>query len=267
MRSIFLAPFIVFGVIILASIPLLWVNYSWAGWQPASCMPNRCFCEALHDGFVRQPANAFSNLAFVLVGLLLIAIARDDWTRGVKDNRMQTERSYPIIFGIAMIVIGVGSFFYHASMTFVSQWFDLMGMYLFTTFALVYTYARLRPIRSPMFLLAYAVMNVMLGYLLIVNPEVRRQTFAAVVYAIIALEVLVLLVERPKIKMRYFFSALITFAVGYAIWIPDEANLNCNPSSLIQGHAVWHLLAAVAAFLLFLYYRSENGNAEPSFSR
>ncbi len=258
-RSILITPLAIFAVIALGSVALNWVNYSWANWLPASCMPNHCFCEALGDGFIRQPVNTYSNLAFVLVGLLMLAIGRDDWRRGAKNNLMQSERSYPIIFGVAAIVIGVGSFFYHASMTFVGQWFDVMGMYLFATLALVYTYARLRPIRPKMVLLAYIVVNAMLGYLLVVSPEARRQVFAAMIYAIIALELLVLFVERPKMRTRYFIAPLFTMAVAYGIWILDDNSVLCDSTSLLQGHAIWHLLTAVSAFLLFLYYRSEMG--------
>ncbi|MBI5030620.1 MAG: ceramidase domain-containing protein [Chloroflexi bacterium] len=263
-RSVFLTPLIIFAVIVLAAIPLLWVNYSWANWQPASCMPNRCFCEALRDGFIRQPVDTFSNLPYVLVGLLMIAIARDDWQRGARNNLMQSHRAYPILFGVAAIVIGAGSFFYHASMTFIGQWFDVMGMYLFASFGLVYAYARLRPIRPAMFLTAYVIMNAMLGYSLATNPDTLRQIFAAMVYGIIALEALVLLVERPKIKTRYFLGAFLCMAVAYAIWTLDENFTLCDPASLFQGHAIWHLLTALAAFLLYVYYRSETGKSSPA---
>jgi len=259
MRSIILRPLVIFAVMVLATIPLLWVNYSWANWQPASCLPNQCFCEALREGFIRQPINAYSSLAFVLAGWLMIAITRDDWRRGARNNLMQSQRAYPIIFGVASIVIGADSFFYHASLTFIGQWFDVMGMYLFASFGLVYGYARLRPIRPAMFLLAYAAMNAMLGYWLITNPDARRQVFTAMIYGIVALEALVLLVERPRITTRYFLGAILSLAVAYAIWTLDENRTLCDPTSWWQGHALWHALTAVAALLLYLYYRSETG--------
>jgi len=127
-RSIFTMPFVVFGLIVLFSLALNGMDYSWANWTPASCLPNDCFCEAVRDGFIRQPINTYSNLAFVLAGLMMIAFGRDDWSRGKRNNLMQSHRAYLLIFGFAAIVIGVGSFFYHASLTFIGQWFDLMGM-------------------------------------------------------------------------------------------------------------------------------------------
>ena len=99
----------------------------------------------------------------------------------------------------------------------------------------------------------------MLGYLLVVRPEIRREVFTAMIYGIFALEALIALVERPKIKTRYFIGALTMLGIAYGVWIFDERRVLCDPSSIVQGHAMWHLLTAVAALLLFQYYRSEEG--------
>ena len=247
---------ILFALITLASLALAFVNYSWTDWQPATCLPNNCFCEPLRDGFIRQPINTYSNLAYILVGLLILAHARDAQARA---NLMSSHHAYPLIFGGVTMAIGVGSFFYHASLTFVGQWFDLVGMYLFASFALLYTLARLRPMRGTTFAIGYVVMNAMLGYLLVVNPDVRRQVFAAMIYGVIALEALVLLAERPRMQTRYFIGALSSLAVAYGIWMLDESRVWCDPSSILQGHALWHFLTAASAGLLYLYYRSEDG--------
>src|SRR5688572_22117478 len=87
------------------------------GWKPASCMPDGCFCEAIRDGVIRQPLNALSSLAFVIVGVLVVLAMR----------RMS-------VFALAMAVIGFGSAFYHASLGFVGQFVDVTGMYLIATY-------------------------------------------------------------------------------------------------------------------------------------
>ncbi len=51
-------------------------------------------------------------------------------------------------------------------------------------------------------------------------------------------------------------AAVATMAVAFAIWIAAQHGW-CDPGSLLQGHAVWHLLNALAAYLLFAYYASE----------
>jgi hypothetical protein len=43
---------------------------------------------------------------------------------------------------------------------------------------------------------------------------------------------------------------------AFAIWNGTKEWL-CDPHSLIQGHAIWHILGAAAAYFLFRYYASE----------
>lgn len=233
------------------------IDYSWSGWQPASCMPDHCFCEAQQDALIRQPINAYTNLAFIFVGLVIFFIAQSDRLDSKRHHLIGSHWIYPLLFALALIITGGGSFFYHASFTFIGQWFDVFGMYLIATFALIYAYARLRPIRRELFLIGYLAMNAMLGYTLIVRPDLRREIFAALIYAVIALEVLYAFVEHPRIKLRYIVGAIGSLAVAYGIWFLDNNTMLCDPTSMLQGHAVWHLLGALAAFLLFLYYRSE----------
>jgi hypothetical protein len=55
---------------------------------------------------------------------------------------------------------------------------------------------------------------------------------------------------------RFALAAAGTMALAFAIW--NLANtVWCDPRSPVQGHAAWHLLGAVAAYLLFRYYASE----------
>jgi len=50
--------------------------------------------------------------------------------------------------------------------------------------------------------------------------------------------------------------SLASILVAFAIWNASKAWL-CQPHSLVQGHAIWHLLGAVSAYFLYRYYASE----------
>jgi len=39
---------------------------------------------------------------------------------------------------------------------------------------------------------------------------------------------------------------------AFAIWNATKQRL-CDPHSLVQGHATWHILCAVAAYFLYRY--------------
>ena len=56
----------------------------------------------------------------------------------------------------------------------------------------------------------------------------------------------------------WFIFGMISYFLAFAIWttgVPDHQN--CSPDSIIQAHGIWHLLTALATFLFFIHYRSE----------
>ena len=283
----FVRPLAIFVLITLVLVPLSWLPAPWAAghptaWRPATCMPDACFCEAIGSGFIRQPIDTWSNLAFVLVGLLIL----EDVLRpsSARSNLLAQRRVYGIIYAVAALLIGLGSWFYHASLTFVGQWFDVMGMYLLGTFMVLYTIARLRPLSGRAFTLSYVLFNVALGFSLIVVPELRRYLFGILLVVTIVLEVVIRYRSRglpvsgatrrraagrsrkrsdytdrlkPQLQNSYFIAALLIYVLAQIIWTLDLNHIVCDPVSVLQGHAVWHVLTALSAGLLYLYYRSE----------
>lgn len=65
----------------------------------------------------------------------------------------------------------------------------------------------------------------------------------------------------PEGRRRYvpwFWVGIVAFGSAYAIWTTGTADHPwCDPDSLVQAHAVWHLLCAVATVAFFLYFRTE----------
>ena len=55
-------------------------------------------------------------------------------------------------------------------------------------------------------------------------------------------------------------AAVATLVTAFGIWnLAQNGTTFCHPESLLQGHAAWHLLDAVAAYLLFRHYAAEGG--------
>ncbi|MDH3540270.1 MAG: hypothetical protein OEP52_09755, partial [Acidimicrobiia bacterium] len=56
----------------------------------------------------------------------------------------------------------------------------------------------------------------------------------------------------------WFWAGVASFVVAYAIWLTgtDEHEL-CRPDSLLQAHAIWHLLTALATWCFFKFLRTE----------
>lgn len=254
-------PAVVFALIFCAVIFFSQQEFSWKGWRPASCMPVSCFCESIRPGAVAQPANTWSSLGFVLAGLLIMGQCRHDLIGNLGQKRvnlMTRQKSYATTYGVALLLIGLGSTFYHASLTFVGQFFDVMGMYLLATFVLLYNLDRWRAMPKKSFVLMYLAANLILAYLLIEVPVLRRWIFGAILLAALAPEFLRRQQRQVDIQTKYLRAALATMLTAFIIWILDYTRILCDPNSWLQGHALWHLLGAQAAGYLYLYYRSEN---------
>jgi hypothetical protein len=68
--------------------------------------------------------------------------------------------------------------------------------------------------------------------------------------------------RRPAdIRRRYwpwFWIGTAAFVLAYRIWLDGTGDSpGCRPDSLIQAHAIWHLLSAVATLAFFFFLRTE----------
>ena len=235
-------------LLILSAVP----PSVWDAMSPASCLPDGCFCEAVSVSQpIRQPANTTSSLGFAAVGLWILIEA---W-RG--SRRSAFSPNHQIMLGVSAIVIGVGSAFYHASMTFVGQFFDIFGMYLLTSLMWVYALQRLTGWRMWTAAAVYFGLNAALTALQIGLPETRRYAFAVVLLLALLTEAVVWRKLRPAREYRWLWAGLLTFAAAYLIWSLDNSGAWCDPDSWLQGHAVWHVLGAVAVACLWRWYVSE----------
>ncbi len=246
-RSALLGAF----AIVLVTISALAVLPSniWAGWQPATCLQTGCFCESANaHSPIRQAANTYSSLAFVFSGMLVMA---------GKQTVSRLPRGYAVIMGISSIIVGVGSAFYHASLTFIGQFFDVFGMFLLAGFTLVYAIERIWDLRLTTTLSLYLALNLFLSWLQIAIPDTRRYAFAVVLMLALAFEYYFRLKKKPQIEVRWLWIGTGLLGGAYIIWILDNTRLVCFENSLLQGHAIWHILGAIAVLFLHRYYVSE----------
>ena len=93
-----------------------------------------------------------------------------------------------IWFGLTAIVIGVGSFLLHATLTLWGQFFDVLGMYLTSAFLIAYAVHRWRGWSGGAAIALYlGLCAVLLGFLIAI-PETRRWLFAVVLIGAIIIE-------------------------------------------------------------------------------
>ena len=220
--------------------------------------PNVKWCEAPLCSWVREPANTWSNLAYVLLGVWIILQGRREAGDGDRERgRLAT------IFGAAAIAVGVTSFVYHMSTNFLTQVFDFTGMYIFSALPLLLNLHRLGVIRKR--LPVGIFIAVVLG-LTAVTPAVRAARLP--IQGIVALFVLGILVTEAMLAAktasagpartprRFFFVSLGLLTLGALASLADAARLVCDPQShVLQGHAIWHVLTALSLVATWRFYR------------
>ncbi len=216
--------------------------------RAASCMPDSCFCEAIRSEGIKQPANAWSSLAFVAVAAMVLV----RWRR----MRSTGGAAYPLLYAFTLVV-GLGSAYFHARLSFSGQFADVLGMHLIATFALLYSIGQLRSLSGALFVGAYVAANAVLAILLYWVPVYRRPIFGLLIVAVLFVELLIRRRYGPRSGGRHLLVAAAIMALAFAIWILDFTRVVCAPESLVQGHAVWHILGAVAAWYLFRYYNEQ----------
>jgi hypothetical protein len=238
---------------------------AWRDWPPDLCRRTNCYCEPIRDRLIAQPAAAYSNFGLVLIGLFILRSTFR--TQARPGNLMLSRRAYPLVYGLSLLCLGLFSFFYHASLTKIGDYLDLVGMYLFTSYLMVYNLNRLRPLSGPTFTAAYLAVNAILALGLVLAYGLQQVYFAALVTVALAAELWLYRTRRVRAQLRYLGAALACFGIGGVVWLADSNGLlPCNPAAPITWHALWHLAVAASAVLLFFYYRSEesSGNALPA---
>lgn len=237
----------------LITAPPLPDGCPWSGWTP----PNVDWCEEQLCSLVVNPADTWSNLAYVAFGVWMI----------LETRRVPRERRPPslALFGPASIAVGVFSGIYHASYTYFFQFFDFVGMFLFCFTVITANALRLgwvEPPRRVAFLLAGV-----LGFSLLV-PLVGQTRFP--IQGLVAVLIGVIVVQearlwrRSRVRHALFALALALLGAAAAFSLVDVTRVWCDPANhWLQGHAFWHVLSAAALYALFRFYR-QIGESEPS---
>lgn len=246
--ALILAAAAAMGILTILSV----LGPDYAQYAPATCTTTRCFCELPRIGdLIVQPANSWSSYGYVFAGFLMIVLANArQWSSAMP-------RSAATVFGITAISVGLGSVLLHATLTLWGQFFDVLGMYLVGSFMLVSALSKWLRIPDGRAILLYVALCAALVTALIVEPEVRRWLFLVLLVSAIIVEMGFARPRRAGVIVGFYIAGIVAKAVAFTIWNLDQNGFVCAPTSLLQGHAVWHLLGATSIFLTFSYYRSE----------
>jgi hypothetical protein len=203
--------------------------------------PNVDWCEAGLNSWITEPANTWSNFAFILVAIII-------WkpSRASRDPLLR-------LFAPAVLALGLFSGLYHASSTLAFQILDFLSMFLVFLIPLFLNFRALgaRPeLAGPRaYVLTSILATATLPIWIWANVPIQA-SIGLLVFLILATE------ARLKRKLyRNFFLGLASFGLAATASALDVSRIYCDPHDhIVQGHAIWHLLCAVGIYFCFQYY-------------
>jgi len=257
-------------------------------------------CETIRHSFLRERANAMSNVVFVCVGNYMIAAAVYDfcsmkWIPNVKREYVGLRRQpiWSLALGLTSIFAGVGSFAMHAAHgSGITGALDIASIYFlvwtcfmsiaFNTISLImqsrgHTEGFIERISFAL-LCIWVCGTPVLWYwettLWYGSWTIMKIVLVVGMSIVAAVGVSGSLTARytlkmPTHEMPYLCTAAILLVVALFVWAPFEIFGNCSVfyvpgDSLFQLHALWHGTVSLAVLFMYLYFRSFGS---PSASR
>ena len=214
-------------------IPPLPAGSPWSGWA----LPDMKHCEANVAGWIAAPANTWSNLIYVAVGLWIL--------RRASSRRALSAGG----LGPVSIVVGATSFVFHMSYTFAGQVLDYVGMFVLLGWAVSRALLRDGRLDERGATRAWGgfIVASLAALFVFRTAGWGIQTIILVeTLSLAALEIRLLLVKRDAPSYASFWLMQGLLAAAYAAWHLDHTDAFCRPDSWFQLHALWHMLTAGA---------------------
>lgn len=191
-------------------------------------------CELYRDtGFFGQPANSVTSLAFVVCGVAIAA-----------DRKRDLRRRVP--YALLVIAVGAGSLVQHGPNPDWQAYAHDLPLATLLAFVAADAAADLlgREVSPGWWLgVPVAMLPVVAA-----GPAASSVTQGGIAAAAIGLNLLRAR-RRPRLRRVLIGSTLILGAGALVGTIGDRTSL-CQPGALLQGHAFWHLMAALALWRL-----------------
>jgi len=210
-----------------------------------AAVPSSVDCEVASGGWLSQPANAVSSLAYVVAGLWVMF-----WARRHADVDLRLAVGY----GLAVFLTGLGSADFHGTQSPAALFLHDYGLSATLLFIVVFDVAMMRDWERARQWATYLAAVVTVGVVLLVAPTLGAPLVGMVALAMVVAEGWVLITGqrswwRPGAspEAAAYSMAVLALLVGVVVYVPSRTDgVLCDPDSLLQGHAAWHVLTAVA---------------------
>ncbi|WP_207782196.1 hypothetical protein [Phytoactinopolyspora limicola] len=192
-------------------------------------------CEVFSSAFWGQPANSVTSLAFVVAGVV-IAVA----TRGPAQPRR-------LMYAFLVAATGIGSFVFHGPAPSWSPIVHDAPLVALLAFVAADAVSDLlgRRLSDVWWVAPAAVLIIVAGAVGSASTAVQGLAGVGAVSATV-----IRAYARPSARRTILTAGVVVGAGALIGTLSRSGGPLCQPDSLLQGHAIWHVLAAVALVLL-----------------
>ena len=201
------------------------------------------FCEEALCAWIREPANTWTNIGYLIVGILL-------W-------RKRKEHNLYYYFSFASIFLAFGSGIFHMSNAIWGKKLDVMAMYLVSSTSIFLSLQKRISINERNFFLGFLCLNI-IGYPLIGWGKAGGIFFLLQVIFVILHEI-TYAQENPLSteKKNLLIKIVCVFFGSFTLSQLDQTGILCDPKNhILTGHGIWHLGTAYCIFLVSEYFYS-----------
>jgi hypothetical protein len=269
------------GIVLVLGAFLIFAAVGWPGDvnscthpdNPTPEKPNTCYCESFSPSDlapgtsgVRQPQNTWFNLYAIATSLIVALFVFIDRGSTYVPNPMRGSNSwFADIYIFAVLFLGLGSMWFHASLREWGGVFDQLSMFVYTGFLVFYSVRRLWD-SDLFFAIAYPA-TVVLFTVIAANWTWEFASLILIVVLVLAYLIFEVLIWRRdgkvmqgKLYTKVLWCLAVFFIIAATIfWALSQTGAAlCDPGGL-QPHAlIWHPFAGIMAVLLYFYWRDEN---------
>ena len=191
-------------------------------------------CEDLGSGWLAQPVNALSSLAFTVIGLAMIG-----WAAGAGGR----ERVVRWIFVGAMVATGVGSFLFHGPQPGTARFLHDATFLTAIVILVAADAAAGRRWSDRTMLLVFGGVLLGAAIVLVAMPDATN-VLTGIAVALLVLSDVILYGRSPRRSPAYVAALVLLAAAVAALVLGRTGAPLCEPSTPYQLHGLWHILSA-----------------------
>lgn len=268
-KAVFIRSYIVaFVLTCIAAAILFYLNHHldgtfWNGLQLSKSALTAEYCELNQTSkLFHQTINTYSNLAYLFLGLIVIQLGQFD---SQLDNHRNPIVSFPFLslfLGLCMVYLAVGSAFFHASLTWIGQRVDMNGTYGVCLFIIGMCVYRMitkedqsKKVKAVFIL---TILGLIYGFFYLHLVVKGTVLLPILIGLIVGLTIYNYQKNKERYTIYYVILSLLFMIGAFVLRTLDVQKIGCMPTSVYQGHALWHLFTGMSVFFLYMFYRKEN---------